>query len=65
MADFNRQNLHVDLIRKRKIRLQKSASVDNHTKDVIDETLGPEDQLIRSQNLDQTSSADSLTKAYL
>ena len=47
------KNLHVDLIRKEKIRLQKSASVDNNTKDVIDENLGPEDQLIRSQNLDQ------------
>ena len=47
------KNLHVDLIRKEKIRLQKSASVDNHTKEVIDETLGPEDQLIRSQNLDK------------
>ena len=47
------KNLHVDLIRKEKIRLQKSASVDNHTNEVIDETLGPEDQLIRSQNLDK------------
>ena len=47
------KNLHVDLIRKEKIRLQKSASVDNHSKEVIDETLGPEDQLIRSQNLDK------------
>ena len=41
------------MIRKEKIRLQKSASVDNNTKDVIDETLGPEDLLIRSQNLVQ------------
>ena len=47
------KNLHVDLIRKEKIRLQKSAIVDNNTKDVIDDTLGPEDQLIRSQNLVQ------------
>jgi len=47
------KNLHVDLIRKEKIRLHQSTDVDEVGRDVIDETLGPEDQLIRSQNLDK------------
>jgi RNA polymerase sigma-70 factor (ECF subfamily) len=47
------KNLHVDLIRKKKTRLHQSADVDEVGRDVIDETLGPEDQLIRSQNLDK------------
>ena len=45
--------MHVDLIRKEKIRLHQSTDVDEVGRDVIDETLGPEDQLIRSQNLDK------------
>jgi len=45
------KNLHVDLIRKEKSRLHQSSDVDEVGRDVIDETLGPEDQLIRSQNL--------------
>ena len=45
------KNLHVDLIRKEKTRLHQSTDVDEVGRDVIDETLGPEDQLIRSQNL--------------
>ena len=45
------KNLHVDLIRKEKIH--QSTDVDEVGRDVIDETLGPEDQLIRSQNLDK------------
>lgn len=45
------KNLHVDLIRKEKSRLHQSTDVDEVGRDVIDETLGPEDQLIRSQNL--------------
>lgn len=47
------KNLHVDLIRKEKSRLHQSSDVDEVGRDVIDETLGPEDQLIRSQNLDK------------
>ena len=47
------KNLHVDLIRKEKTRLHQSTDVDEVGCDVIDETLGPEDQLIRSQNLDK------------
>ena len=47
------KNLHVDLIRKEKTRLHQSTYVDEVGRDVIDETLGPEDQLIRSQNLDK------------
>jgi RNA polymerase sigma-70 factor (ECF subfamily) len=47
------KNLHVDLIRKEKSRLYQSTDVDEVGRDVIDETLGPEDQLIRSQNLDK------------
>ena len=47
------KNLHVDLIRKEKTRLHQSTDVDEVGRDVIDETLGPEDQLIRSQNLDK------------
>ena len=47
------KNLHVDLIRKEKNRLHQSTDVDEMGRDVIDETLGPEDQLIRSQNLDK------------
>ena len=47
------KNLHVDLIRKEKTRLHQSKDVDEVGRDVIDETLGPEDQLIRSQNLDK------------
>lgn len=47
------KNLHVDLIRKEKSRLHQSTDVDEVGRDVIDETLGPEDQLIRSQNLDK------------
>ena len=45
------KNLHVDMIRKEKTRLHQSTDVDAVSRDVIDETLGPEDQLIRSQNL--------------
>ena len=45
------KNLHVDMIRKEKMRLHQSTDVDAVSRDVIDETLGPEDQLIRSQNL--------------
>ena len=45
------KNLHVDMIRKEKTRLHQSTDVDEVGRDVIDETLGPEDQLIRSQNL--------------
>ena len=45
------KNLHVDMIRKEKTRLHQSTDVDVVSRDVIDETLGPEDQLIRSQNL--------------
>jgi len=41
------------LIRKEKTRLHQSTYVDEVGRDVIDETLGPEDQLIRSQNLDK------------
>ena len=47
------KNLHVDLIRKEKIQLYQSTDFDEVGRDVIDETLGPEDQLIRSQNLDK------------
>ena len=47
------KNLHVDLIRREKTRLHQSKDVDEVGRDVIDETLGPEDQLIRSQNLDK------------
>ena len=47
------KNLHVDLIRKEKTRLHQSTDVDEVGLDVIDKTLGPEDQLIRSQNLDK------------
>ena len=47
------KNLHVDLVRKQKTRLHQSTDVDKMSRDVIDETLGPEDQLIRSQNLDK------------
>ena len=47
------KNLHVDLIRKEKTLLYKSTDVDEVGREVIDETLGPEDQLIRSQNLDK------------
>ena len=47
------KNLHVDLIRKEKTRLHQSTDVDEVGRDVIDQTLGPEDQLIRSQNLDK------------
>lgn len=47
------KNLHVDLIRKEKTRLHQSTDVDELGLDVIDKTLGPEDQLIRSQNLDK------------
>jgi len=47
------KNLHVDLIRKEKTRLHQSTDDDGVGRDVIDETLGPEDQLIRSQNLDK------------
>ena len=45
------KNLHVDMIRKEKTRLHQSTDVAEVGRDVIDETLGPEDQLIRSQNL--------------
>ena len=45
------KNLHVDMIRKEKTRLHQSNDVDAVSRYVIDETLGPEDQLIRSQNL--------------
>ena len=45
--------MHVDLIRKEKKRLHQSTDVDEAGRDVIDETLGPEDLLIRSQNLDK------------
>ena len=45
------KNLHVDLIRKEKSRLHQSTDDDEVGREVIDETLGPEDQLIRSQNL--------------
>ena len=41
------------MIRKEKSRLHQSTDVDEVSRDVIDETLGPEDQLIRSQNLDK------------
>jgi len=47
------KNLHVDLIRKEKTRQHQSTDVDELGLDVIDKTLGPEDQLIRSQNLDK------------
>jgi RNA polymerase sigma-70 factor (ECF subfamily) len=47
------KNLHVDLIRKEKTRAHQSTDVDEVGRNVIDETLGPEDQLIRSQNLDK------------
>lgn len=47
------KNLHVDMIRKEKTRLHQSTDVDEVGRNVIDETLGPEDQLIRSQNLDK------------
>ena len=47
------KNLHVDLVRKQKTRLHQSTDVDEMSRDVIDETLGPEDLLIRSQNLDK------------
>ena len=47
------KNLHVDMIRKEKTRLHQSTDVDEVGLDVIDKTLGPEDQLIRSQNLDK------------
>ena len=47
------KNLDVDLVRKQKTRLHQSTDVDKMSRDVIDETLGPEDQLIRSQNLDK------------
>ena len=47
------KNLHVDLIRKEKTLLYESRDVDEVGREVIDETLGPEDQLIRSQNLDK------------
>lgn len=47
------KNLHVDILRKEKIRTHKSSTTDEITKELIDETLGPEDQLIRSQNLDK------------
>jgi RNA polymerase sigma-70 factor (ECF subfamily) len=45
------KNLHVDLIRQEKSRLHQSTDDDEVGREVIDETLGPEDQLIRSQNL--------------
>ena len=47
------KNLHVDLIRKEKTLLYESTDVNEVGREVIDETLGPEDQLIRSQNLDK------------
>ena len=47
------KNLHLDLIRKEKIRIRQSAIVDNNAIQVVDQALGPEDQLIRSQNLDK------------
>ena len=47
------KNLHVDILRKEKIRTHKSSTTDEIAKELIDETLGPEDQLIRSQNLDK------------
>ena len=47
------KNLHVDMIRKEKTRLHQSTDVEEVGRDVIDETLGPEDQLIRSQNLNK------------
>ena len=47
------KNLHVDMIRKEKTRLRQSTDVEEVGRDVIDETLGPEDQLIRSQNLNK------------
>ena len=47
------KNLHVDLIRKEKTRLHQSNDVEEVGRDVIDQTLGPEDQLIRSQNLNK------------
>ena len=47
------KNLHVDLIRKEKTLLYESTDVNVVGREVIDETLGPEDQLIRSQNLDK------------
>ena len=45
--------MHVDLIRKEKTLLYESTDVNEVGREVIDETLGPEDQLIRSQNLDK------------
>ena len=47
------KNLHIDMIRKEKTRLHQSNDVEEVGRDVIDETLGPEDQLIRSQNLNK------------
>ena len=41
------------MIRKEKTRLHQSTDVEEVGRDVIDETLGPEDQLIRSQNLNK------------
>ena len=41
------------MIRKEKTRLHQSTDVKEAGRDVIDETLGPEDQLIRSQNLNK------------
>jgi RNA polymerase sigma-70 factor (ECF subfamily) len=43
----------IDILRKEKIRTHKSSTTDEIAKELIDETLGPEDQLIRSQNLDK------------
>ena len=47
------KNLHIDMIRKEKTRLHQSNDVEEVGRDVIDQTLGPEDQLIRSQNLNK------------
>ena len=47
------KNLHIDIIRKEKTRLHQSNDVEEVGRDVIDQTLGPEDQLIRSQNLNK------------
>ena len=53
MAYLNRQKLTCRFDPKGKTRLHQSTDVDEVGLDVIDKTLGPEDQLIRSQNLDK------------
>lgn len=46
------KNLHIDLLRKQSTQAQRASQTEQQAAEsVADDTLGPEDQLIRSQNL--------------